>query len=205
MPPKALPEVAQRLRAALDYLNEFPNAKIAAVAKNFGVNYSSLRTWKHRRPGVDPLPQGGQKPLFSKAQEISILRYIEDQWRLGFPATPEMVKTFMIRSVARHSPERNSPPSNSTLKRWLKSQDSITLQWSKPIDSKRKAAQGKYNIEHWFTMYKEKVKEYKVTPDRIWNFDETGFRIGCPAGIHIYTPKDVKLVSIISLIDIYIF
>ena len=160
MPPKSSPEVVRRLTDAISYLKEYPDATIAAVARTFDVNYHTLKTWRQRDPGVDPLPQGAQKPLFSKAQELSILRYIEDQWRFGFPATPDMVKTFMIRSVARHSPERNSPPSNSTLKRWLKSQDSITLQWSKPIDSKRKAAQGKYNIERWFTIYKEKVKEY---------------------------------------------
>ena len=86
MPPKSSPEVVQRLNDALNYLNEFPNAKIAAVAKNFDVNYHTLRTWKRRDPGViqDPLPQGAQKPLFSKAQELSILRYIEDQWNLAF-------------------------------------------------------------------------------------------------------------------------
>ena len=29
----------------------------------------------------------------------------------------------------------------------------------------------------------------------IWNFDETGFRIGCPKGEEIYVPLDVKEVS----------
>ena len=39
------------------------------------------------------------------------------------------------------------------------------------------------------------LKEYKITQNNIWNFDETGFRVGCPKGEEIYVPLDVKEVS----------
>jgi hypothetical protein len=47
----------------------------------------------------------------------------------------------------------------------------------------------------WFVKYKEVVKKHEISRKDIWNFDETGFRIGCPTGEEIYVPLDVKEVS----------
>ena len=61
MPPKSSPELVERPRNALNYLNDYPDANITATARNFQVNVNTLRTWKRRDQGAvnDPLPQGG--------------------------------------------------------------------------------------------------------------------------------------------------
>jgi hypothetical protein len=43
------------------------------------------------------------------------------------------------------------------------------------------------------------LEKYKIVPKDIYNFDETGFRVGCPKGEEIYVPQEVKEVYISSL------
>ena len=79
---------------------------------------------------------------------------------------------------------------------WLHDQgDKIDLQLSKPMDSKRKSAQNPETIDCWFQRFQREIIEYGITADRLWNFDETGFRVGCPKGVHVYVPKGASTVS----------
>ena len=36
------------------------------------------------------------------------------------------------------------------------------------------------------------LREYRISRGNVWNFDKTGFRVGCPKGEEIYVPLDVK-------------
>jgi hypothetical protein len=56
-------------------------------------------------------------------------------------------------------------------------------------------AQDKEEVKIWFEKYRETLKKYKISRKYIWNFDETGFRVGCPKGETIYVPSEVKEVS----------
>jgi hypothetical protein len=47
----------------------------------------------------------------------------------------------------------------------------------------------------WFQRYREVLKKHDIQSKDIWNFDETGFRIGCPKGQEIYVLTEVKEVS----------
>jgi hypothetical protein len=52
-----------------------------------------------------------------------------------------------------------------------------------------------YFNTQWFGKYREALKKHKITRGNVWNFDETGFRVGCPKREEIYVPSDVKEVS----------
>jgi hypothetical protein len=56
-------------------------------------------------------------------------------------------------------------------------------------------------VKEWFKKYREVVDKYHVEKQYIFNFDETGFRVGCPRGEEIYVPLDVKEVRFIYFIS----
>jgi len=56
-------------------------------------------------------------------------------------------------------------------------------------------------VKEWFKKYREVVDKYHVQKQDIFNFDETGFRVGCPRGEEIYVPLDVKEVRFIYFIS----
>ena len=44
------------------------------------------------------------------------------------------------------------------------------------------------------------LREHKISRGNVWNFDETGFRVGCPKGEVIYVPLDVKEVGLFIIL-----
>ena len=48
-------------------------------------------------------------------------------------------------------------------------------------------------VEDWFKMYEAKLEERKIRRGKyVYNFDETGARIGCTRGEEIVVPIDMK-------------
>lgn len=48
----------------------------------------------------------------------------------------------------------------------------------KPMDPKQLAAEDIGIIETWYDWLKIQLELHNITPDNLYNFDETGFRIG---------------------------
>jgi transposase-like protein len=86
------------------------------------------------------------------------------------------------------------PPSKSWFQKWWKTQPLHKIK-TKPIAQERIIAQDKDVVVAWFTQYREVLEKHDIQPKDIWNFDETGFRIGCPKGQEIYVPHNIKEVS----------
>jgi hypothetical protein len=66
---------------------------------------------------------------------------------------------------------------------------------TKPIAHNRVTAQDKEEVKEWFKRYIQTLKKYNIDRKHIWNFDETGFRVGCPKGETIYVPVEITEVS----------
>ena len=103
----------------------------------------------------------------------------------------------MITEAASYFWEQNNkpPPSNTWVKDFIKEyglkgkQVFKKVKW-KPIDKKRRAAQDTEEVRQWFAEYARLRKEYKIFPQNIWNFDETGFRTACPTAVWVWVPWD---------------
>lgn len=91
--------------------------------------------------------------------------------------------------------EGKAPPSKSWFKEWWKQQPLRKIT-TKPISQVRIIAQDNYEVKVWFKRYQEVIQKHNIDQKDIWNFDETGFRIGCPKGQVIYVPLEVKEVRI---------
>jgi hypothetical protein len=104
-------------------------------------------------------------------------------------------------SVVTHllSLENKPPPSKSWLTKWIKTQP-LHLITTKPIAHKRLIAQDKKEVESWFKGFRDTLKKHKISRKDVWNFDETGFQIGCPKGQQIYVPLTTREVSYFNTI-----
>ena len=90
--------------------------------------------------------------------------------------------------------ENKPPPSKGWFRQWWKTQPLRKIT-TKPIARERITAQDKVEVQEWFKQYRKVLHNKKISRKDIWNFDETGFRIGCPRGEVIYVPDDVNEVS----------
>jgi hypothetical protein len=79
------------------------------------------------------------------------------------------------------NPDCTTPPTVSKrwpyrfLKRLGKEYELIK---QKPIDPKRFQAEDFAAVANWFDTFELAIKNYKITPSNLYNFDETGFMIG---------------------------
>jgi hypothetical protein len=62
----------------------------------------------------------------------------------------------------------------------------------KPIELKRKLAHNPAVIQNWFERFQALRTQYGVLDEDIWNFDETGFRIGIGKSQWIVTTSTSK-------------
>jgi hypothetical protein len=127
----------------------------------------------------------------TSGQEQSINLFIQSYLNHGLLPT----KGVLISAITRlRALENKPPPSASWFQKWWKTQPLHKIK-TKPIARVRITAQDKDEVSQWFVKYREVVKKHEISRKDIWNFDETGFRIGCPKGEEIYVPLDVKEVS----------
>jgi hypothetical protein len=62
--------------------------------------------------------------------------------------------------------------------RFLQRCPEYTLKPQKVLDLKRKQAESYENLQNWFRLLQDVITSFGIDSDDIWNFDETGFRIG---------------------------
>jgi hypothetical protein len=55
----------------------------------------------------------------------------------------------------------------------------------------------------WFIAYKEVLDKYQFQAKDIYNFDETGFRVGCARGTKVIVLIDVKEVRTILFLAVF--
>ena len=77
-----------RLSQALEWLQENPSEKNSTTARVFGIKESSIRVAALRQSSKPKATRkGGQNQVLSQTQRDAILRYIREQFELGFGAS----------------------------------------------------------------------------------------------------------------------
>jgi len=66
---------------------------------------------------------------------------------------------------------------------------------TKPLAVIHLTAQQEQEIIQWFKAYQGTIKKYGIKRRNIMNFDEAGFRVGCPKDQYLLVPADVLEVS----------
>ena len=182
-------DLQTRIQQAKAWLQERDNEEaITTAARIFNITRTTLSSSIHRPSGDS---RGGLNRILTSGQEQSINLFIQSYLNHGLLPT----KGVLILAITRlRALENKPPPSASWFQKWWKKQPLHKIK-TKLIARVRITAQDKDEVSQWFVKYKEVVKKHEISRKDIWNFDETGFRIGCLKGEEIYVPLDVKEVS----------
>ncbi|KAI0994129.1 hypothetical protein K3495_g14054 [Podosphaera aphanis] len=82
--------------------------------------------------------------------------------------------------------------------RWMKRNPQCKIRRSKKLSAARKAATERGEVEEHFNRFRNEQSAKKIKPEKIWNFDETGFRIGCLNGQLVLIWAEQKAVYLID-------
>jgi hypothetical protein len=180
-------EAKAKLLEAKQWLQENPEESITTASRIFKLPPTTLSSSIKRKSRRN----GGNNRILTSGQEKSIHQFIESYLDHGLLPTKGILQAVISRL---RQLENKKPPSNSWFQKWWKTQPLHKIK-TKPIAHERIAAQDKDEVVSWFKQYRDALEEHNIESKNIWNFDETGFRIGCPKGQEIYVPYDVKEVS----------
>jgi hypothetical protein len=181
--PKKDPETYKKEEVAIknayqSYLQN-QNQKITALAREFDAPYRRLLARIHSQKSYQD--RGATNLLLSKAEESAVKAWIEQLDIIGTPPTNRMIIGCANAVLARSNPHLAPPPTVSP--NWVygflkRLPDDYERVEQKPIDPKRLNAEDLGVLQTWFDRLQIQLNTKKITPSNIWNFDETGFRVG---------------------------
>jgi hypothetical protein len=182
-----------RLQKAIQFKLENPTEHATTCARVFHVEPDSLRVAlrrKARQPARAKLV-GGNNKILSDEQSVAVRQYIEEQLEEGKLGATKRI-TFAL--ICQLKDQENKPrPSWRWFQTWLKANPAIHTIKAKPMASARLNIHDEETVEQWFVKYRARLKARKIRKGKyVYNFDETGARVGCPKGEEILAPVEVK-------------
>jgi hypothetical protein len=135
----------------------------------------------------------------SEAEESALCAYLDALEHAGLHAPPYQIsKTANSILVRSHTGPRPAPHVGEKWSdRFLQRYPEYHVRKQKSINIERKEAHHPDDIQVFFDRYKEIVSEKRIQACDLYNFDETGFRIGQGRHQKIIT-RDPKLNSYIE-------
>jgi hypothetical protein len=186
--PNETNDLHTRVQLAKLWLRENPSETISAAARIFKVNRTTI-SMSIKSNSTTRL--GGSNRILTPSQELAINGFIRSCLE-----NSQLPTQGVIRGAINHvrKQEGKDPPSQAWFKKWWKRQPLRKIS-TNPISKERITAQDREEVKSWFKKYKDVILKHKIHRKDIWNFDETGFRIGCPKGETIYVPEEVREVG----------
>lgn len=113
-------------------------------------------------------------------QKRSLLHYIFALDEIGQSLRYERITT-VANNILDDSHDEDGPApviGQHWAKRFIKRYSELHKAKQKPMELERKLAHDPEMLSNWFERFQKLREQYQVLDDDIWNFDETGFRIG---------------------------
>lgn len=172
-------QIEARIQKAIEHLKKNPDAKRAKVAREFDVPLQRLR---FRLKGARPMSEvrGVHGRRLSPDQDLALCLYLNKLIKLGLHPRLRMIETAATKLLMQDSIGTTLPPplSHSWSKRWMDRHPEFRKIKRKPLAAVRKNAEDSVVIRHYFDHFKQQIQEHGICDEDIWNFDETGFRLG---------------------------
>lgn len=172
-------DMEDRIQEGLNDLSEMSDPNIASYARENNLPYRKLLARWHGTPSKLEQDPRGRK--LNEEQEQALIRFIDSMDEKGLCIRKPMV-TDAANSILKLSHEgplfKTPVVGPNWTKRFLERHPEFTVQRQKTLDLNRKMAHDPLTIETFFWRYKAAVQKYAIQLQDIWNFDETGFRIG---------------------------
>ena len=162
-----------RIQEAIQYLDDFPDAKVATVAREFGIPRNRLRYRLEGRP-----PKKGQtntNTKLSAAEEKALCLYIDRLDNINLAVRAEFVTDAANHILQERG--KDSPVGQNWTTRFLK-RHGYHRRLQKKLNADRQASEDVDRVAQYFQKLQQVIEQHGIPPDDIWNMDETGFRIG---------------------------
>jgi len=179
--PENYTEIEDRIQLACEKIFEIDKPNVAATAREFCVSESRLRArWKGR-------PAKSERILVNRRltddEELVVCLYLKRLDEIGTSARLPMIANCANTILrASHPSDKSTSPlptvSSAWISRFLERHPEFHIRKQKTLDRDRKNAHNPSNILDWFEGYQRLCEEKELQKEDIYNFDETGFRIG---------------------------
>jgi hypothetical protein len=153
--------------------------KITSVAREFGVSYPPLR--RRIQGGNSRITRAQSNKILSNDQEKALIDWITRLDQIGASPNIDMVRNAANSMLQRNHPNENPPLTvgpNWPYRFIARLPPQFQRVKQKPMDHKRINSEDINAIKIWFSRLGVLIKEYDIQPSNLFNFDETGFRIG---------------------------
>jgi hypothetical protein len=173
--------VEARIQQALQAIGDMEKPNIAAVVREFNLPESRFRARLKGRQSRNQR-EGPNKKL-TPDEELALCQYLNRLDEIGIPPRSQHIGSYANSILAQTTslPENSVlPPTVSRMwtRRFLKRHPEYFRRKQKALDVDRKRAHHPEDLLEWYSRYKEAKEKHGVVDSDIYNFDETGFRIG---------------------------
>lgn len=159
---------------ALAYINTFKAGKhppYREIARKYGVEHTTLAR-RHKGKTVSQSRSVENRSKLSTKQEKTLVKYIQLLTERRLPPTRSMIKNYA-------SYVAESDVGWSWVTRFLnRHDDELKPIWTSAMDRNRHNADSEYKYELYFKLIGDKIEEYSIEPENMYNMDEKGFMIG---------------------------
>ena len=168
-------EIENRIVKALHAYNKRDSPKITSLAREFRVPYQRLRARVKGRASRSTRPATNK--CLDDSQEQALISWIGLLDDANSPPTPRDIEGCANDILARSGSDRRvgSTWVYNFMKCLPKNYSHIM---QKPMEAERMDAERLPIIIDWFHRLEVTLKQYQIGPKNIYNFDESGFRLG---------------------------
>ncbi len=189
---KMTPEKADAITRCLLLLEEKPDTPIATAAREFGVTRAIIR---RRLKGVTSrVGERAHNTKLNAAEEKGILRVIKRLDDLNLSISKNWITT-AANNVLDAKKNSSTSIAPTVGPRWVDNfilRNGLMISIGKIRDSKRQIAEQTPTIKNHLNLLQQAIQSYGITPDCIWNMDETGFQSGTARSTVIVTFRKHK-------------
>ena len=174
-----------RIQQAVVYMIKNPEAKRAKVARQFEVPGPRFRSRFQGKPSKCQV-RGLHKKRLSPDQETALNIYLTKMIDFGLhprlnviqSAATKLLLQGTIAASAVNEITFPPPLDHAWSWRWLKRHPQLKKIKRKSLAAVRKNAEDSEVIKTHFYDFKAAIRKYGICQKDVWNFDETGFRLG---------------------------
>ena len=131
------------------------------------------------------------KRKLTETEEYTLLQWILSMDKRGAPLRPTTVQNMANLLLANRDA---SKPSSTVGKNWVtkfvRRHDVLKTRFSRRYDHQRALCEDPKKIQEWFELVRSTIKEWGITDEDIYNFDETGFAMGTIATAKVITQAE---------------
>ncbi|SPO25317.1 uncharacterized protein UTRI_10103 [Ustilago trichophora] len=178
----------EQIQAALLGVEQGRFKSLRAAAEHHQVPYNTLYNRKQGKKSCSEAFQDLQ--VLSPASEDVLVQHIPKQADFGFPVTPKELRQLGEQLLRQQSNNNDTQLGLNWVSAFKQRHPGLRSYYSHVMDMQRVLAGDPAVVEAYFDLLEQTITEHSITPQNIYNMDETGFLIGVSQARNIIIPKE---------------